>query len=137
MANYRTPRKLNLVSGTMLLLFLGALYWGYVFAPSYWDAWTVDHELREGAAESYQLMLRDEKERNDEMRKLLQKVRDKCVKLANITDPDFDVTMDIDGDKIAMHAIYSVVVQHPVGNYKTVVHFDRTEKADNKRVQWE
>ena len=82
-------------------------------------------------------MLRPEPDRTNDMRKLLQKTRDKCIKLAHITDPDFDPTLDVDGDIVTLHAKYDVTVHHPVGGYTTTLHFDRVATANNKRVQWE
>src|SRR4029079_8125117 len=102
MGNYRQPRRLNLVSGIMLLALAAAGYWMWVFFPFYWDAWTVDHELREAVASLYQLSLLTEPGRSTEMRKVLKIVQAKCIKLANIKDPDFDVALDLEGTNVLL-----------------------------------
>jgi hypothetical protein len=135
--NYRQPRRLNSVTVIMLLMFLAGGYWMWVFFPVYWDAWTVDHQLREGASALYQLNLLNEPERSDRMRKLLQKVQADCVRLAHITDPEFDVVLDMEGDNVMMRADYTVKLRHPVGNFTTVLHMKRSEKANVKRVSWD
>lgn len=137
MATYRQPRRFNSVTITMLLMLAAGGYWMWLFFPVYWDAWTVDHQLREGASALYQLNLLNEPERTESMRKMLQKVRAECVRLANITDPDFDVVLDLEGDNVLMRGEYTVKVRHPVGHYTTVIHMKRAEKSNVKRVSWD
>ncbi len=121
----------------MLLLLAAGAYWMWLFGPAYWDAWTVDHQLREGASALYQLNLLVEPERSERMRKLLQKVQADCVRLAHITDPTFDVVLDIDGDNVVMRAAYTVKVRHPFGHWVTTLQMKRSEKANVKRVSWD
>lgn len=137
MANYRQPRRLNSVSIFMLLAALAGGYWMWVFFPVYWDAWTVDHQLREGASELYKLNLLAEPERTKQMQKLLKKVQSEAIRLGHITDPDFEVILEMEGDNVLMMGEYTVKVRHPVGNYTTVIHFRRSEKANVKKVSWD
>jgi hypothetical protein len=134
---YKTPRRLNSVSIAMMILFAAAGYWMWVFFPVYWDAWTVDHQLREAAALCYKINRYAEPGRSIELRKLLKKVQGDAINLAHITDPDFDVTLEIEGDNLFLHAIYKVVVRHPVGNFVTNLTMNRTEKANIKQVSWD
>jgi hypothetical protein len=134
---YKTPRRLNSVSIAMILLLAAAGYWMWVFFPVYWDAWTIDHQLREAAALCYRINRYAEPGRSIELRKLLKKVQGDAISLAHITDPDFDVTLEIEGDNLFLHAIYKVVVRHPVGNFVTTMSMNRTEKANIKQVSWD
>ncbi len=134
---YRQPRKLNIVSVALLLLFAAAGYWLWLFFPVYWDAWTVDHQLREAAAALYQLNKLAEPTRTVEIRKLLRKVQADCIRLAHISDPSFDVSVDMMDDNVVLRAEYSVDVKHPVGNWVTTVELKRAQKANVKRVQWD
>jgi hypothetical protein len=139
MATYGQPRRLNAVSITMILLVCAGAYWMWRFFPAHFDAWTVDHLLKEAASETYKLNRLQEPQRTKELRELVTTVRGKIQKQANVTDPNLDVTLDIseDGNNCAVSADYSVVVTHPGITSTTTVHFHRTEKADIKRVQWE
>ena len=47
------------------------------------------------------------------------------------------MTLNIDGDNVAVSADYSVVVTHPMITRTTTLHFHKTESADIKRVHWE
>ena len=137
MSKYRTPRKFNIVSVFMLAIVAAGGYWMWVFFPVYWDAFTVDHLLREGASALYRLSQLKEPDRSAQMRALLIKVKSDAVRLAHITDPDFDVSLDLDGDNVKMRCEYTVVVHHPIGAYTTVLQIKREEAANVKKVQWD
>lgn len=137
MASYKQPRRLNIVSLAMIALVCAGVYWLYVFFPIYWDAWTVDHQLRNGAAEVYNLSHISEPERTRQLQAMLKKVQDSCVRLAKIADPEFAVSLDLDGEDVTLRAEYDVNVVHPIGGWKSVVHMKRTAKANVKRVSWE
>ena len=134
---YRQPRRFNAVSLFMFLLVAGAAYWLWLFFPVYWDAWTVDHCLHEGAAAMYQANRITEPDRSKEMRKILQKVQADCIRLAHINDPTFDVALELGGDWASLTGDYSVPVRHPIGNWVTIVHLHRVEKANIKQVHWD
>jgi hypothetical protein len=134
---YRQPRRFNSVTVFMFLLLAGAAYWLWLFFPVYWDAWTVDHCLHEGAAAMYQANRIAEPDRTKEMRRILQKVQADCIRLAHITDPTFDPSLELGGDSATMTGDYSVAVRHPFGNWVTIVHLHRVEKANIKQVHWE
>jgi len=134
---YRQPRRLNIVTIAMFLALAGAGYWMWVFFPVYWDAWTVDHQLREAAALCYRINLQSEPGRSTELQKLLKKVQADSARLAHITDPDLDVSLEIEGDILLLHATYKVDVRHPIGNFVTHLSMRRTEKANLKRVSWD
>jgi hypothetical protein len=134
---YRQPRRFNVVSMGMLLLLAAGVYWLYCFFPVYWDAWTVDHCLHEGAAAMYQANKLVEPDRSTEMRKILLKVQADCIRLAHITDPTFDPSLELAGDSATLTGDYNVLVRHPVGDWVTNVHMHRVEKANIKQVHWE
>jgi hypothetical protein len=134
---YRQPRRINTVTIVMILVLGAAAYWMWVFFPTYWDAWTVDHELREGASALYKLNNLAEPQRQIEMRKVLKDVQSRAIKRANITDPEFDVEMEIEGDLLILTATYEVKIKHPVGNWITTLKMNRVQKANVKRVNWD
>ncbi len=137
MTNYRQPKRFNSFTAVLLLLFAGAGYWMWVFMPAYWDAWTVDHLLREGVATLYQANNLGEPQRSQEMRKILQKIQADAIRLANIKDPDFDVALDLENASVVVRAKYKVVIRHPVGNFLTTLTMNRIEKANIKKVSWD
>lgn len=137
MAYYKQPRRLNIVSFGLLAFLAAGVYALYVFFPIYWDAWTVDHQLRDGAAKVYNLNSIQEPARTTELQKMLQKVQADCVRLAGITDPDFAVSLDVEGEEVCLRGEYDVPVTYPLIGSKTVVHMKRMAKANVKRVQWE
>jgi hypothetical protein len=134
---YKTPRRLNTVSILMLLAAIAGGYWFYTFFPVYWDAWTIDHQLREAAALCYKVNKYAEPGRSIELRKLLKKVQEDSIRLAHITDPDFDVALEIENDNLFLKATYKVVVRHPVGNFVSTLNMVRTQKANIKQVSWD
>ncbi len=139
MATYGQPRRFNAVTITMLLLAAAGGYWLWRFFPAYFDAWTVDHLLKEAASKTYRLNRLNEPDRTKELKALVEKTRLDIMKQANVTDPELDVTLDIpdDGKNCAVSADYSVIVTHPMVTTTTKLHFHRTEQADITRVRWE
>jgi hypothetical protein len=137
MATYGQPRRLNSVTIVMLLMGLAAGYWLWRFFPAYFDGWTVDHLLKEAASSTYKLNRLQEPGRTKELKALVDKTREDIVKKANVTDPDLEVNLDIDGDNCAVSADYHVVVTHPGVTTTTNLHFHKVEKADIKKVNWD
>ena len=137
MATYGQPRRLNTVTMFMILLGLAAAYWVWRFFPAYFDGWSVDHVLKEAASKCYRLNRLGEPGRTTQLTALVESTKSEIRKQANVTDPDLEVSLDIEGDKAAVSADYHVVVTHPFGNYTTNVHFHKTENADIKKVNWE
>jgi hypothetical protein len=137
MATYGQPRRLNTVTMFMILLGLAAAYWVWRFFPAYFDGWSVDHVLKEAASKTYRINRIPEPARTKQLTDLVEATKSEIRKQANVTDPDLEVSLDIEGDKAAVSADYHVVVTHPFGNYTTNVHFHKTENADIKKVNWE
>jgi len=137
MVKYGQPRRLNLVSGIMILMGLAAGYWVWRFFPAYFDGWTVDHLLKEGASKTYRLNSLNEPERTKQLKELVDKVRADIQKQGNVTDPDLVVSLDLEGNNVAIGAEYSVIITHPLIRNTTTLHFHKKESADIKRVNWE
>ncbi len=137
MATYGQPRRLNSVTVIMLLCGLAAGYWLWRFFPAYFDGWTVDHLLKEAASKTYRLNRLQEPERTKELKALVEKTRSDIIKQANVTDPDLEVNLEIEGNNCAVSADYIVIVTHPMTTTTTKLHFHKSEKADIKKVDWE
>ena len=131
------PKRINAVSVTMVLILAAVAYLGWRFAPVYFDAWTVEHTLREAANETYRVARIAEPARSQQLKVIVDKARADIVRLANVDDPDLNVSLDLDGDVVAVAADYTVIVTHPYINKKTVLHFHKREKTSIKRVEWE
>ena len=137
MTDYGQPRRLNIVTITLLLMGLAAGYWLWRFFPAYFDGWTVDHILRESAARTYKLNQMNEPGRTQQLKAMLDKTRADIQKQANVTDPELVVNLDILDNESTLSADYSVIVTHPLIDKTTTLHFHKVEKINIKRVQWE
>ncbi|MGZ3441900.1 MAG: hypothetical protein ACXVDD_20410 [Polyangia bacterium] len=137
MVTYGQPRRLNTVTVIMILMGLAAGYWVWRFFPAYFDAWTVDHLLKEAASTTYRLNRLNEPERTKQLKALVDKTRSDIMKQGNVTDPELQVNLDIDGNTVAVSADYSVEITHPMITRTTALHFHRSENADIKKVNWE
>jgi hypothetical protein len=136
-AHYGQPRRLNAVTVVLILIAMAIAYWFWRFFPAYFDAWNVDHILREGVTSTYQVMRIREPERSKRLKEIVDKTRADVQKQAGITDPNLIVDLNLDGDKAVMSADYHVIVTHPYTTRTTTLHFVRAEKASNKKVEWE
>jgi hypothetical protein len=134
---YGRPRKLNAFSGTLLALAIGGAYWMWRFSPAYLDAWTVDHVLRESATAIYRANHLAEPERSKALREILDQAQVDIRKQSDIKDPDLTITANILEDKAVLKAEYSVRITHPLIEKTTLLHFQREEGANLKRVDWD
>lgn len=137
MARYGQPRRLNVVTASMLLAALGAGYWMWRFFPAYWDGWTVDHLLREAASSTYKLVRLREPLRSKELKALVDKTRADIIQQANVSDPDLAVNLDLQDDQVVVSADYSVVVTHPLVDKTTTLRFHKLASESVKKVNWE
>jgi hypothetical protein len=134
---YGQPRRLNAVSVTLLILGVLAAYWFWRFFPFYFDAWSVDHILREAAAQTYHANRLGDTQRMDQLKQLVDTARKNIIKQVGIHDPDLLVDLNVDGDKALITADYSVTVTHPGVTYVTHLHFHREATANIKFVKWD
>jgi hypothetical protein len=134
---YGQPRRLNSVTVVLGLLVLAAGYWIWRFFPVYFDAWTVDHVLKELASTMYRANRLNEPLRTKTMRELLDKARADIGKQTSITDPDLSIDLEIEGNSATVTAEYDTVVTHPGITRTTAMHFKRVETQNIKAVNWE
>jgi hypothetical protein len=137
MVSYGQPRRLNVLTGTLLLMALAVGYWFWRFFPAYFDGWNVDHVLREAATSIYRVVRVREPERSKRLKEIVDKAREDVVKLGHVTDPDPIVELNLDGDVATMRADYHVVITHPYTARTTTLHFVKSEKTSVKKVDWE
>jgi len=137
MVRYGQPRRINSVTFAIVLMGAAAGYWLWRFFPAYFDAWTVDHILKETASSTYKLSRLGEPERGKQLKVLVDRARAEIIEQGHVTDPDLLVNLDIDGDNVAVRAEYNVAITHPVIEKATLLRFRRVETANIKKVQWE
>jgi hypothetical protein len=137
MASYGHPRRLNAVSLFLLLLVGAGAYWMWRFFPAYFDAWTVDHTLKELASRMYKANRLSEPQRSRTMKDLLDKARSDIYRQTSITDPDLAIDLSIEETTATVTADYDLVVTHPGLTQTTKMHFTRVETANIKAVNWE
>jgi hypothetical protein len=134
---YGAPRRINAVSITLLLLALGAAYWFWRFFPVYFDAWSVDHILKESASATYQTQHLVDSQRMEQLKLIADTARNKIWKNVGIVDPELTVNLNVDGDKATMTADYNVVVTHPWFGKTTKMRLHREQSANIKFVKWD
>ena len=134
---YGEPRRINALSVTLFLCFAAAAYWAWRFFPAYFDAWSVDHILKEAASQTYRANRLGDSARMDQLKIIVDDARKKIVKQVGILDPELTVNLNVDGDKAVMTADYSLVVTHPGISYVTHLHMHREESANIKFVKWD
>ena len=134
---YGAPRRLNWVTGLMLLGVAAAAYWFWKFFPSQFDAWTVDHILKEAASQVYKVNLLGEPARTENLREIVDKAKLQIQKRVGIRDPELLVNLNIDDQKATMSAEYSVKITHPYLERVTKMHYLREKSADIKFIKWE
>lgn len=133
---YRAPRRLNLVTGIMLLAFVAGVYWLWRFGPVYLDAWTVDHILKEAANRVYKANRLGEPARTEALRTIVDEAKNSIVKRVGIQDPELAVNLDLTGKQVLVTADYHITVLHPKTKYKTELHLRREATANIERVDW-
>lgn len=137
MARYGAPRRLNLVTGTLLVIAICGGYWFWRFFPAYFDAWTVDHALREAANAIYKASRLRDPDRSRELKEIVNRTRKDIVEKAGIKDPNLEVEIEFDDETATAMANYTVVVTHPGTTRTSTLHFKRKEHANIKQVRWD
>jgi hypothetical protein len=134
--DYKQPSRINPVTVGLVLVLLAGGYWMWRFFPAWFDAWTVDHILKESAAAVYRLNSMREPGRTEALTELVNKTRASIIEKASVTDPYLHVNLDIQDEKALLSADYHVTITHPLIAHTTELHFSRREHADIKKVNW-
>jgi len=135
--DYKQPRRINAVSVTLVLLLAAGGYWFWKFFPVYFEAWAVDHALKENVTRVYKIMQMGEPDRTTELTKLVETAKTDIKKKAGVKDPNVVVNLNIDGPAATMTADYKVTVTHEWFNKTTRLELHRTAVSDIKRVDWD
>ncbi len=135
--DYKQPRRLNIVSGILLLLLAGAGYWSWKFLPAYLEAWSVDHILKEQVSRVYKIMMMGEPDKTNELTKLVETAKADIKKKAGVTDAGIVVHLNVDVTVATLTADYKVRVNHDWFNRTSVMQMHRVATADIKRVDWD
>lgn len=137
---YGQPRRINAFSVTLLLGFLAFVYLAWRFGPVYLDAWSVDHSLKEGATEVYRMFRLPEDTRINLQNELVERIVKDIRKKAGITDPELEVSLDVDEETqtATMTATYHVIVSDPLSLLPPAdLHMVREQTMSLKKVEWE
>ena len=134
---YKQPRRLNLVSGFMLLLLGLAGYWCWKFLPVYLEAWSVDHVLNQNVSQVYKMMRLAEPYKTTELTKLVEIAKADILKKTGVTDTNVVVNLNIELTIATLTADYTVQVTHEWFSRTTIMAMHRTAVGDIKRVDWE
>ena len=137
MAGYKQPRRLNVVSGALLLLAAAGGYWMYKFFPVYLEAWSVDHILHEGASRVYKIQMMGEPDRTETLTKLVDNAKADIRKKSGVSDPELVVNLTLEQTTATMTADYKVKVYHDWVGKTSMVNLHRSSSADLKRVDWD
>lgn len=136
MVTYGQPRRLNALTVLLIAAALAGGYWLWRFFPAYFDAWSVDHLLKEAATSVYMADRLGEPQRTLELKNIVDKARALIVKQVGITDPELSVDLNISDAKATVTADYTVVVTHLLVSNTSIIHFHRERGADIKNVKW-
>lgn len=134
---YGAPRRLNSFSVTLILLALAFGYFMWRFFPTYLDAWTVDHILKESATQVYRANRLREPERTETLTAIVRKAQSDIRQQASVHDPELKVSLNILENSASMSADYTSIVTHFAVNKTTTLHFHREETANIKTVNWD
>src|SRR5688572_13927349 len=92
---YKQPRRLNWFTALLLVGALAAGYWFWRFFPAHFDAWAVDHILKDSANACYKANRLAEPGRSEELRVIVEKAKKDVVKKVGIRDPQLLVNLNL------------------------------------------
>lgn len=128
--DYNKPRRLNVVSGFLLLVAIAAGYAGYKFIPVFWQARKVDEVLdtEKMRAVSFHRAPDEVKQREADI--IVTKAAARVYELGIDDQPDQPLQVWFSPDYSELNARYQVVVRHPFGK-STVMTMNRTVEVPN------
>jgi hypothetical protein len=132
---YRKPRKINVVSVSMLLV-LGAI--GYVlFAlwPVYTLRASVKGELQEVLPRLWKLNLLPDVTSRPELVKMRKELLDRLRKVG-VTDKKLELIVERDKKRVALEARFSTEAHFPWLDKRKVFHLAPRAETDAARVEW-
>ena len=118
---YKSPSRLNWLTVVIILLVAAGIYAAVKFGPPYWTQYKVDEILTDTAFQAIDLASSSVDRRADREQALCDKARARIVDLGIEADR---LEVYFEDDVSAVHADYSVVVDHPVMR-STVLEFQR------------
>jgi hypothetical protein len=112
--DYKTPRRINLVSVGLLLLVVAAVYSGMKFGPVYYKRYKIEHILEETKAEASDLYRMSQDRKHLEKRRLVESTTAK-IEAQGITVEDNQLQVYFGQLDESINADWTVVVKHPFG----------------------
>jgi len=121
----RGPSSFNLFSLLLLAVVGGSIYSTWKVFPVYWQAWEVDRVLADGASRAYPVSrLRELGPRADATRQLVAALR-REVGEKGVSDPEMDVGLNFDGDRVDLTCDYRAIITHPLVERYSVLRMHR------------
>ncbi|MFH0901570.1 MAG: hypothetical protein V2A73_13160 [Pseudomonadota bacterium] len=125
---HKKPHSLNLVSVTIFLVIGAIIYSGVKFGPVYMKVYKVDQALMEMRHSMSNVKLAEMPQRA--RRKEEGKLREKAIQALELIDLNYaDLQVFFSDDYKVIHAVYTIIVKHPLGK-TTTLHFHRKQELD-------
>ena len=132
---YKKPRRLNVVSFTLLVLVGAAGYLLYAVWPLLSLRSQVRDEMAEALPALWKLNLRPEGQARSDLAKLRRMMLEKLRK-AGIKDQQFELVIDRDKKRVAIEARYAATAALPGLERKLSLKFSPRVETDAARVDW-
>ena len=132
---YKKPRRINVVSVTLLAMVVGAGYLLYAVWPLLSLRSQVRDEMADALPALWRLNLRTEGQARMDLQKLRRTMVDKLRKIG-IKDQQFELVIDRDKKRVAMEARYAASAALPGLERKLKLNFSPRVETDAARVDW-
>jgi hypothetical protein len=132
---YKKPRRLNVVSGTMALVLGALIYVGVALWPLATLRSNVKSELSEALPHLWKINLLPEGRARPEIVKLKKLITEQLRK-TGIKDDKFELVMARDKQRVALEARYTAAAVFPWSQRKLVLRFSPRVETDAARVDW-
>ena len=124
MGRYKSPRKLNFISGIVLLALLAGVYSVVRFGPVYYRKWQAKSVLSEAASKAVSKRVFNERVGGgqEQIAEIVTWAEDRLRKLG-VGDATLAVTISDKGDAIEAQAQYTERIKHPFVKKITTLYF--------------
>jgi hypothetical protein len=121
--NYKEPRRVNLVSVSLLILALAAGYAGWKLGPMFWTAYKIGEIVDQGASQASGINMMTLEAQTKIEKKVVTQVKERIGEERGITPEVNGLDVYLEDENAALHAEYDVTIHFPFGKRYTR-HFD-------------